>query len=207
MYGTIHAVRLTDMKIICLSTFDYFETQLSPNDITLYQDVLQEEVEHPIEEIISSQENVQSIPTLLTSRIQQPGGNCQYPLGFSFFLLSTYDMPRSPRNFGYDYTVERAHAFQRNLDHSQFAFLSNHIWYNAASAPELARFFSQARDAGTTEDGMYFGKISKIKLCNCINNIDGTGRLSDMNYSDTSGVTLLHVLEDMFEYELVWIVC
>lgn len=76
------------------------------------------------------------------------------------------------------------------------------MWNNAAIAPDLSSSFNQARDAGAA-DGIYFGKISKIKLCNCINIIDGSSYLSGMNYSNISGVSLLHVIEDTFDYELV----
>jgi len=205
--GSIYAVRLTDMKVICLSKILGCETSAASTE--LLDEVIKEE---SCETLLESKtafygDAVGSIPTLLTSRIRYPEGNEDHFCDFQFIVKMSCDTPRSPRHFGHKYTVEQ---FQASHDTDDFAIYSLKLWNsNAANKPELQGFFKQAEDAGAV-NGMYFGKLSKIDLCTFINvegpdasdgNKDRHIVFNGMNGGKhLGGVTLLHVLENLFDH-------
>jgi len=105
-------------------------------------------------------------------------------------------VPRSPRHLGYDYTVQK---WKLDQNGDQFPESSRQLWEDAATKPDLTRFFNQAEILSAV-NGMYFGKISKIGLAvdvNCQNRL-GYGIGSRIDYS---GVTLLHLLQDLFDHD------
>jgi len=200
--GSIYAVRLTDMKVICLSKTLGCKTLNNSFDLS----------EDPCETLLESRtafsgDSVGSIPTLLTSRICYPEGNDDHFCDFQFIVQISYDTPRSPRHFGHKYTVEQFQGSHDTDDKMAFFRYSFDLWDNAANKPELQGFFKQAEDAGAV-NGMYFGKLSKIKLCTFIN-VEGPETENDKRFivfngmnggKHLGGVTLLHVLDNLFDH-------
>jgi len=74
-------------------------------------------------------------------------------------------MPRSPSEFGYEYTVARyrAHASNpvcRNM--FSFYFFREDLWKDAISNPDLSRFFDECTCAATVSTkGKYYGSFSE----------------------------------------------
>jgi len=191
--GSLYAIRLTDMKIVFLNKFSVLNNDLATTydidyDYSMFDRlrVPREDVERPKLESSSLVDMYRSIP-FSTIRVD-------YFCRFEFIVRLTYDLPRSPRSFGYDYTVEQYREAQWNfgvINTGRFESFSNLLWENARNKPELARFFSQARDTGTI-NFKNIGKISKIELDFCSSKFRLRGGMGM--------ITLLHVLQELFDH-------
>ena len=206
--GSIYAVRLTDLKIIYLTSIIRSSLDSSLSSTDKIDEGSMENLMFPKLKTQFYGNAVGSIPTLLTSRIRYFEDNDKHFCDFLFVVHLTHDIPRSPRHFGHKYTVEQFEMYRRtNRDYPEQATFIEHsldLWFKAASKPELARFFEQAKNAGVAISGEYVGKISKIGLSTHIYAEDISGKLEHMFFNTRrgrfGGVTLLHVLEDLFNH-------
>uniref|UniRef100_A0A7S2PMM3 Uncharacterized protein n=1 Tax=Leptocylindrus danicus TaxID=163516 RepID=A0A7S2PMM3_9STRA len=115
-------------------------------------------------------------------------------------------MPRSPSEFGYEYTVARYRAHVQNPDRRgmlSFSSFRDNLWKDAISNPDLSRFFDECTCAATVSTkGKYYGSFSEeglllyIKLCMHI-----SGRLKKCESSDLPGISFLRLLEDLFDHD------
>merc|ERR1719276_659913 len=104
--SVIHAVRLTDNKIICLHK--------SNSAGIIGNEPFNERAQAG--RLIMEGNNVGSIPTSLTCRIED-----FYELsGFSFDMLLCVDSPRSPGDFGFEYTKQKFIEYGAVLSDSIF---------------------------------------------------------------------------------------
>lgn len=212
--GALHVVRLTDFKLICLAKIAGCIILTNNGESIHYlEDVPREQVENPDEIVLLFPGcNLGSIPTLLTSRIQSFNDEVidkEYFCSFSFDVRLMFDMPRSPRSFGYDYTVQkfkehqRAHRNSGGVEGSMcFYDFSNHMWENAAIKPDLAKFLNTAEHAGA-KNGKYLRKRPKFQLRARIVIEGDSYSHDDMRYNegDMAEIALLHVLEDLFDHD------
>ena len=133
------------------------------------------------------------IPTMLTSRIHSSF------MGFYFGLALEMSIPCSPRVLGHKYTITkyREHISKGENDEG-FSVFARKLWRGSSSieSSELLTFFEQAETL-KSEDGNFYAKVHNICFC-----VDPSESMTLCCFGDSSmnGVTLLHVLEDLFEH-------
>eukprot|EP00814_Leptocylindrus_danicus_P016668 CAMPEP_0116005988 /NCGR_PEP_ID=MMETSP0321-20121206/1472_1 /TAXON_ID=163516 /ORGANISM="Leptocylindrus danicus var. danicus, Strain B650" /LENGTH=356 /DNA_ID=CAMNT_0003474479 /DNA_START=192 /DNA_END=1262 /DNA_ORIENTATION=- len=231
--GKIHAVRLTDGKIICVKKLaktsgasSYFGIDVG-KDVNFFSDIAgrkqyidnmlsgkQTEIEY--HGYISSVDNngIGNIPTMASARV---GSDDDRTLEFAFDIDAlNIVIPQSPYVFGHAYTVSKYKDYLHrnshsgnNISHShgQFSKFRKNLWRDGATNPELSIFFKQAEEAGST-NGKYYGIISELHfhiyavLWNPELSTRRSVYLDDASDdSELAGVTVMHLLEDLFEYE------
>lgn len=217
---TIHAVRLTDHKIICLYGPDAGDELCSGNGYcfelieTSDYDRLQK-IEMTLERqghLVGG--NVVS-PNLSRIGCDDDDAHCskatsEYWEGFRFHMTLSILLPRSPRQFGYEYTLAQ---FRRNHNTSDFSKFSRNLWTDAASNPDLTIFFRQAKEAKASNKGKCWGEISIDHVPrDRWNGGDCPGLrytiMDNFMYEDEgegwyleNSVSLLHILADLFDHE------
>ena len=78
------------------------------------------------------------------------------------------------------------------------------MWTDAASNPNLLKFFKQAEEVGWIH-GKYYGTICEPEEC-CSNfKVFFLGKYLTFHGYNTSdwGMTFLHLLEDLFEHDVI----
>lgn len=151
------------------------------------------------------------VPTKLTSRIgitDEPDTTLQ---GFCFELNPVeVHLPRSPYSFGHDYTVAKYKEYvkNKNLEENSTTFSAfvNELWGTdgASCKPELLAFFEQAEQS-KCEDGNYYGEVRGLRLrvrplFHHNDEYRGIYSFTHFGKYQTKDVTLLHLLEDLFEH-------
>ena len=145
-FALIHAVRLSDCKIICIHKTKATLTKSWPSPSNTFTGNV-----------------IGRISTPLTCRMNRGSEICTgFCFGISDLKLS---LPRAPHHYGYDYTLKKFRAYAREYkinagDHDEFMAFRNTMWENAASKPDLAIFFKQAKDSWGS-DRNYFGQVTK----------------------------------------------
>jgi len=207
--GKVHLVRLTDFKIICIHKGFYLEV----NHLDTYYDV--PAIEHSLKARLHAYTGswFGSIPTSLTSRIGDYSDQC---IGI-FSELNNFDvhLPRSPYHFGHDYTISQHREYIRSnggadndLPFSDFLDFRESIWTDAASKPNLLKFFKQAEEVESI-NGKFYGTMCEpseqcVQLHVYFNSV-GVDRHEMPTLSELSnwGMTFLHLLEDLFEHDAI----
>ena len=117
------------------------------------------------------------------------------------------DLPLSPRDIGYEHTTEqfRQYVMQDLLNNDvDFYEFSSQIWQNTPTKPEVSRLFKQARGTEARK-GTYFGKSSELIFRAHTSVSEAYEWFDEFPLDeideDTTGVTLLHVLEDLFDHD------
>eukprot|EP00814_Leptocylindrus_danicus_P017954 CAMPEP_0116013288 /NCGR_PEP_ID=MMETSP0321-20121206/5638_1 /TAXON_ID=163516 /ORGANISM="Leptocylindrus danicus var. danicus, Strain B650" /LENGTH=155 /DNA_ID=CAMNT_0003482811 /DNA_START=44 /DNA_END=511 /DNA_ORIENTATION=+ len=83
----------------------------------------------------------------------------EYCSGFSFkFKNIVISMPPSPQELGHKYTLSKFRETSGENDAQMFQDFSDKMWEDAASKPELSRFFKQTEEDASIK-GKYFGKV------------------------------------------------
>lgn len=145
-------------------------------------------------------------PTLLTSRIvrNKCSGSGGLFRGFCFDLTGlTFDPPWSPYHYGYKYTVSKYRDYVRSNGSRaamKFGQFRCQMWENAVTNSDLFKFFDLAKRAGLSSNGKYLGRILPSQKSFCLHAFVMLGS-SRVKYGDNAaaGVTLLHVLDDLFD--------
>jgi len=153
--------------------------------------------------VLNGHEGLGYVPTEATSRM---GAASDQFTGLRFHLSPIeISLPRSPYSFGHEYTVTKYREYvaqNRNANNNVFEFSEfvRHLWSgnrrNAPINPELSKFFRQAM-AGISADGKFYGNVQSMRLY--IEPCFAESRKRYFGDDLMSGVTLLHILEDLFE--------
>ena len=207
--GKVHLVRLTDFKIICIyktgrTTINHFEyDQFDCNDkLSVNEFNLKTRLGMYTDGCFGN------IPTSLTSRIGDDSDRC---IGM-FSQLSDFDihLPRSPYHFGYEYTVSQYREYINNngggdndLPLSDFYDFRESMWSDAASNPNLVKFFKQAKEVESI-NGKFYGTICEPEDCYMKFKVSILSHKASFKVSDISdwGMTFLHILEDFFDHNV-----
>mmetsp|Transcript_14172 Transcript_14172/g.21764 ORF Transcript_14172/g.21764 Transcript_14172/m.21764 type:complete len:515 (-) Transcript_14172:127-1671(-) len=185
-FGLIHIVRLTDYKIICLH-------QTKSIVFKGHDDIPFDE--RQMGAVYMKGNDIGSIPTFLTCRIEN---FLQLDIGFAFDMLLCIDFPRSPGDFGIEYTKQKfighdtVYPFDSFSGRVAFRHFKREKWREAATRFERERFFGQA-EAEATKDGGYFGAVKSLTIYP----LD----LSSLGVASDSGITVLHMLGDLLDFD------
>lgn len=161
-------------------------------------DVPREDFEHLIEGISQQRDIVGSIPTLLTSRIQPYEDISVITFG-NFLSFCIWRMICLVRRAIWDMIALSSNSIQvKGLRSSMNVGIFLYKFGTMLLQHQSWRGFSTKLEMLGRQIDCY-RKISKVKLSQCINIKHSDHFWGIMNYSDNgiSGVTLLHVLEDI----------
>jgi len=196
-FAYIHAVRLSDCKVICIHKTKATLTKSWPSPSNTFTGNV-----------------IGRSPTSFTCRMDRGSEICT---GFCFGISGVkLSLPRAPHHYGYDYTLRhfRAYARENNIsigDSDEFLVFRNNMWENAESKADLAIFFKQAKEAWN-RDCNYFGQIINQKAT-----VIAVARLdNEENYrrrvslttcahegivNNATDITSSHVFEHLFGYD------
>ena len=172
--SSILAMRLSDNKVMSVFKSEYdgysgFHThEYNPSRTTGYYSVFGDKMGF--------------VPTLLTSRINHDF------VGLCFCMQVRFSLPRSPRSFGNEYTINK---YRKDCNEA------SKLWSDQPSKnAELLPFFAQTEKL-KSEDGNYYGKVNFVSFY-----VRPVGMESHFHFGDISlnGVTLLHALDDLFDH-------
>jgi len=167
--GSVHAVRLTNYKIMCLAN-SLGAIQIMPGNLSAEKECIEKpRVCWNLTGHHLSHENgrirQQSIKLIISHNL------IGFLHDFFFHGEMMVDLPYSPRVLGHEYTVDQFWFWYSRDENDTGKYSTAHcfdvfsklMWRNGASKPELVKFFTQARDAGSI-NGEYFGKTTGLKL-------------------------------------------
>jgi len=198
LYCEVYLVRLTDYKTMCM-THGYSYTHFRYSVVEWTQ---QDQTSNVSFDFKSP--DYFSIPTMLTCRMSD--GDDAFR-GIDVQLTPIVSTPRSPFDLGSEYTSYRLNEYRRihsNVDNFDDSVLSDgefidDLWEDACSKPEFAKFFNQAKEDGSVNGKNYYGTIHHLllKIRFWFDSDDGFGEFVHPGNKIFSGVSILHILEDM----------
>uniref|UniRef100_A0A7S2PP57 Uncharacterized protein n=1 Tax=Leptocylindrus danicus TaxID=163516 RepID=A0A7S2PP57_9STRA len=111
-------------------------------------------------------------------------------------------MPRSPSEFGYEYTVAQYRAHLQNPDRrnlQSFSSFREKLWRDAISNPELSQFFEECLAKVSTKGKYYCRVWTKEPSLQVVLSRDD-GKIHFEQNGELSGIHFLTFLEDLFDH-------
>eukprot|EP00816_Leptocylindrus_hargravesii_P009513 CAMPEP_0196822606 /NCGR_PEP_ID=MMETSP1362-20130617/84029_1 /TAXON_ID=163516 /ORGANISM="Leptocylindrus danicus, Strain CCMP1856" /LENGTH=322 /DNA_ID=CAMNT_0042202203 /DNA_START=48 /DNA_END=1013 /DNA_ORIENTATION=+ len=164
--GKVHAVRLMDYKIICIHNFSHFDEFIGPAhnyDPELDGDLADAYI-NTLPLVCFRSDEWGHFPTPLTSRLGDDWDD--YTFAFFEYLLFYLRLPRCPQYFGRRYTLSRYNDYKNSVgiptDSSLcFEEFRTNLWNDAASNPDLSKYFARAVAKAESADGKIYGTMAE----------------------------------------------